>query len=111
MTRKSTRGFSALGKPLVLCHGTPLDKVHRPGWFGFDAIFQESWFGFGAVFRESWFGFERDVVYLLLETNKLCMFERLAIIRMAREMLSEGLPMEKVVRMTRLLKEKVEEIA
>lgn len=89
-----------MGKPLVLCHGTPLDKVHRPGWFGF-----------GAVFRESWFGFERDVVYLLLETNKLCMFERLAIIRIAREMLSEGLPMEKVVKMTRLLKEKVEEIA
>ena len=100
MTRKSTRGFSALGKPLVLCHGAPLGKVHRPGWFGF-----------GAVFRESWFGFERDVVYLLLETNKLCMFERLAIIRIAREMLSEGLPMEKVVKMTRLLKEKVEEIA
>lgn len=100
MTRKSTRGFSALGKPLVLCHGTPLGKVHRPGWFGF-----------GAVFRESWFGFERDVVYLLLETNKLCMFERLAIIRITREMLSEGLPMEMVVKMTRLLKEKVEEIA
>lgn len=38
------------------------------------------------------------------------MFERLAIIRIAREMLSEGLPMEMVVKMTRLLKEKVEEI-
>lgn len=38
------------------------------------------------------------------------MFERSAIVRITREMLSEGLPMEMVVKMTRLLKEKVEEI-